>query len=216
MDLQTAFSTPRLSKYQTWAAGDSSVAWNLYALNSEVSEAFYTSLHVLEIVLRNAIDRKLTAAHGVNWMSDPNVVTDAYQQQKVSEAQRQFQGRYQPGDLLAEMTFGFWCGFFGRHYASAWGPEYRQLFSRNVKLQRKDIARRLTVARRLRNRIAHHEPIVQLDLTGRHREICELIGWMSQDALIWCNARCRFNAVHPGRPIIVGNLIEPSLLRDLS
>lgn len=213
MDRQTAFSTPRLSKYQRWAAADNDLAWQLYALNVEVSEAYYTSLHVLEIVLRNAIDRQMTAAHGINWLSDPSIVNDPYQRQKVLEAQQKFQGQYQPGDLLAEMTFGFWCGFFGKHYAPDWGNKYRGIFSRNVRLQRKDIAKRLTAARRLRNRIAHHEPIIQLDLIGRHRKICELIGWMSQDALLWCNERCRFSAVHPGVPIIVGDLVEPSLFQ---
>ena len=40
----------------------------------------------------------------------------------------------------------------------------------------------------------------------------EVTGWMSVDALAWCNARCRFKTTHPGISIIIGNLKNPQLV----
>ena len=212
MTLEAALSTERLSKYRQWANQNNDEALALYALNLALSEAFYTSLHVLEITLRNAIHDRLTALHSSGWFQNAQVITDRYQQQKVREAVAKFRGQ-QPtdGQIIAELTFGFWTALFGRSNNHLWGQQLRPLFNAGRPLQRKQISKRLDDVRRIRNRIAHHESVIQWDLEATHQEVCELIGWLSTDALTWCNANCRFRTVHPGVPIIIGNLKNPAL-----
>ena len=211
MSLEAALSRERLAKYRAWARGDEDRALALYALNVAASEAFYTSLHVLEITLRNAVHDKLTIAYGQHWFSHPDVITDRYQRQKVLDAAAKIGAEVPDGKVVAELTFGFWTALFGRANAPLWGEQLRSMFSRGVPLRRKQIARRLNDIRNLRNRIAHHEPVIQFDLQRIHSETRELIGWMSLDALDWCDARCRFRKVHPGHQIIMGNLMNPEL-----
>ncbi|EFO28606.1 conserved hypothetical protein [Roseibium sp. TrichSKD4] len=213
MTLEAAFSTERLSKYRQWANQNRDEALALYALNIALSETFYTSLHILEITLRNAIHDRLTARYGAGWFQNAQVITDHYQQKKVQEAVSKFRGK-QPtdGQIVAELTFGFWTALFGRRNNQLWGQELRPLFNAGRPLQRKQISKRLDDTRQLRNRIAHHESIIQWDLATVHQEICELVGWLSPDALNWCNANCHFRSVHPGMPIIIGNLKNPALV----
>ena len=210
MSLEDAISAERLSTYRNWTQQNEAEALALYALNVAISEAFYTSLHMLEITLRNCVHAQMTSLHGNSWFDDPSIISDRFQQQKVTAAHDKFGGNATDGQVIAELTFGFWTALFGRYNSQLWGQQLRPIFSAPVK--RRQIARRLNDARRLRNRIAHHEPIIQQDSPAIHQEIMELIGWMSVDALAWCNQRCRFNAVHPGMPMIVGNLTNPQLM----
>ncbi|MFD1696786.1 Abi family protein [Roseibium aestuarii] len=212
MTLEAALSTERLTKYRHWALQNNDDALALYALNVALSEAFYTSLHILEITLRNAIHDGLRARHGAGWFRNPAVITDRYQQQKVQEAFAKFQGQ-QPtdGQIVAELTFGFWTALFGRRNNHLWGQDLRGLFNAGKPLKRKQIASRLDDIRGIRNRIAHHEPIIQLDLEQTYLETCEITGWLSPAALAWCHTHCRFRSVHPGQPIIIGNLKNPVL-----
>lgn len=210
MALEDAISAERLATYRVWAQQIEEDALALYALNIAVSEAFYTSLHMLEITLRNSVHDRMLAVFGSGWFNDPTVITDAFQQRKVAETYGKFGGQASDGQIVAELTFGFWTALFAPKNNQLWGQILRPIFSAPV--QRKAISKRLNDIRRLRNRIAHHEPIIQQDLLQLHQEIMELTGWMSTDALAWCNQRCRFNAIHPGLPIIIGNLKNPNLV----
>ena len=211
MSLEAALSRDRLSRYRRWTRGDEVLSLELYALNVAVSEAFYTSLHILEITLCNAVHNRLTEAHGRRWFSQEDVITDRYQRQKVRDAVAKSGLESSDGKVIAELTFGFWTALFGRTNAVLWGQDLRKIFAPEVPLRRKHIARRLNDIRNLRNRIAHHEPIIQLDLRTAHAEARELIGWISAETLDWCDERCRFRQMHPGHQIIVGNLMNPDL-----
>ncbi|MFO0437906.1 MAG: hypothetical protein ACK5YD_05205, partial [Phenylobacterium sp.] len=57
------------------------------------------------------------------------------------------------------------------------------------------VHRRLNALRRLRNRIAHHEPIFHRDLETDHAEVIEAIRWMSADTADWAMLTSRFPEV---------------------
>jgi len=210
MDFLTALSSERLTKYNAWSGGVTNDALRLYALNVELSEAFYTPLHTLEIALKNGVNGVLSARYGDQWFDDASVISDAYLKKKVSEAKRRFNSPPTNGQVVAELTFGFWTGLFSPKNNHLWA-DLRPIF--NAKgVQRKKVSKALNETRkRLRNRIAHHEPIIQYDLLAEHTKVREMLGWLSVDALTWCDARCRVVAAHPTVPIIVGNLKHPSV-----
>lgn len=211
MELREALSAPRLNKYETWVEGDQDQAISLYTLNVTISEALYTPLHILEITLRNAIHDRMTSLHGEAWFANTEIIDHRFQKQKIADVLKKFGGEASDGKIVAELTFGFWTALFGKHYASLWGQDLRPIFDASKPLQRKEIAKRLNDIRTLRNRIAHHEPIVQFNLQINYEQICELIGWMSPAALSWCHHHCRFPSVHPDQPVIVGNLLNPEI-----
>lgn len=211
MTLEIALSPERLHKYDVWAGGDRATALKLYALNLAISESFYTSLHMLEITLRNAVHNRMSGRYGPFWFQNTAIIHDFKQRGAVADALQKLGGAPSAPQIIAELTFGFWTGMFDKKNHALWGQDLRPVFRAGVPLQRKTIAKRLYDIRTLRNRIAHHESIIQLDLQATHLELCELLGWLSVDALAWANSQSRFNIVHPQMPIIVGNLLNPAL-----
>ena len=70
-------------------------------------------------------------------------------------------------------------------------------------LRRKDFSKPLTPIRVLRNRIAHHEPILYWDLPKHYDAILRVTGWLSAPAATWCLTYSRFTAVYPAERIIL-------------
>lgn len=208
MQFETALSTERLSTYMHWADQNIDTAKELYGLNMALSEALYTPLHMLEITLRNAIHNKMLNVHGQRWFTNNQIIIDPYQQGNVREAYKKHGNHANDGKIVAELTFGFWTALFSPHNNHLW-QHFHPIF--NAPVKRKTISGKLNMIRRVRNRIAHHEVILQQDLLTRHQDMRELTGWLSTEALIWCDARCRFMELHPQMPIIIGNLKNPNL-----
>jgi len=70
-ELETALSRERLSTYLDAAGGDRQRAILLHAWNTAVSAAFYGPLQGLEVMLRNAMHRRLAERYGPAWYDDP-------------------------------------------------------------------------------------------------------------------------------------------------
>jgi hypothetical protein len=66
-EMEAALSLERFARYVAWASGDRERALALYTLNTQLSEALYTRLQVLELALRNRIHTVMSAAHGERW-----------------------------------------------------------------------------------------------------------------------------------------------------
>ena len=62
--LERALSPERLSTYLVAANGDHAAALRLYVWNTEISAALYGPLQALEILVRNAFHRELSAVYG--------------------------------------------------------------------------------------------------------------------------------------------------------
>jgi hypothetical protein len=94
---------------------------------------------------------------------------------------------------------------FDKDYETLWQQTLHKVGRRSdgKGLRRKDFSGPLAQIRSLRNRIAHHEPIVMWDLRKRYVSILELTGWLSPPALAWCQAHSRFEQVHPVEPIVL-------------
>jgi hypothetical protein len=68
------------------------------------------------------------------------------------------------GQMLAGLKFAFWVGLLGKHYdATIWRKAIYKAFLAHGGKPRSVVHSRLNAIRRLRNRIAHHEPIFQKD-----------------------------------------------------
>lgn len=50
--------------------------------------------------------------------------------------------------------------------------------------------------RKLRNRIAHHEPVLARDLAEDYRIILEVVGWICPDTSAWIAETSRFPSAH--------------------
>lgn len=108
-----------------------------------------------------------------------------------------------PGRVVAALTFSFWTTMLGKPYENLWQTDLHRIGRRENDrgLRRKDLSGPLTPIRILRNRIAHHEPILVWDLPKHHTAMLQITGWLSPPAAAWCRTLDRFDEVHPSERI---------------
>ena len=75
--------------------------------------------------------------------------------------------------------------------ATLWRPALRGAFPHCMDLSRRQAYKPLNDLRRLRNRIAHHEPIFERRLLDDHRRILDVTDWISPPARTWIERHSR-------------------------
>jgi hypothetical protein len=201
-ELTKALSLERFSRYLAWAEGDRIRALELYTLNTQTSEALYTPLQMLEVTLRNRAHAVLSEAFGDRWFEDHSLVTLSNQREQIEKGYddlRSERKEASPGRIVATLTFSFWTSLISPEYEVLWQKTlHRVARKENGKgLSRKELSRPLMPLRLLRNRIAHHEPILYWNLPKHHENILEVIEWLSPAAAAWCRIHSRFGLVYP-------------------
>ena len=172
------------------------------------------------MTLRNTIHNRLSDHFGrVNWWASTSLllddVTNDMLTDVVSKHQRSIaKGNVGPGKVVADTTFGVWVHLLGRGGHSAlgraidyetrlWRPALRFGFStgtptpsgRQRRPTRADVYHRAALFQRLRNRAAHHEPILNgirtpgsgtlVPLGDVWDQSVELLAWMCPDLADW-------------------------------
>ena len=205
-DIEASFSLERLGTYLTVAQGDREQALQLYTWNTTVSAAFYGPLQGLEVALRNALHRELTRLYGEAWYDNPAAGLDLGGTERLAVAKRKIKpaGRtVTPSKLVATLSFGFWVSLLGsggrldaagrraNYEMTLWRPALRRAFPQRTPLTRIQAYQPLNALRKLRNRIAHHEPIFARPLLEDHERIVEVTGWISPGARTWIDRHSR-------------------------
>lgn len=182
--LREAISPPRLATYVRAAHGNVRRALELYAWNVNAAAALYPILQVNEIALRNTISRALDSQFGGHWPYSPGFLrTLPKYERKTFEACR---GRLErglratqvsTGDVVAAQTYGFWVMLMtSRFQGRIWQQEFTASFPGAApQISRLVVHARAEEIRRLRNRIAHHEPLLQYDLVGAHQRAASMV-----------------------------------------
>ncbi|PLR31095.1 hypothetical protein CYR23_16510 [Chimaeribacter arupi] len=163
----------------------SSLPLELYAWNALTSAAFLAPLHLCEVVIRNAVADALEAQYGDRWpwspgfeRSLPDPVMGYSQRKDLFSARRNQQTT---GKVIPELKFIFWQKLFTRRNDERlWNRYLRVVFPNSdsalaVSQQRQVIYDDLERVRKLRNRIAHHEPIFSRELLADYKVIKQLI-----------------------------------------
>jgi len=183
----------------------------LYAWNAHVSSALLIALHMCEVAIRNSVSDALTVVYGPHWPWDRNFENSlpapkgsAYQPRKDL---LQARARCPTTDrVVVALTFKFWEKMFtSRHDSRIWNPHLLGLFPNLDKLQpvamhRLRIATDLESIRRLRNRIAHHEPIFMRDLALDLSTAHELIKARCQVSADWMMSEQKVAPIISAKP----------------
>ena len=200
--IEDVLSTDRFSTYLGWAGGDRNRAIELYTLNTLLSESLYTSLHMLEVALRNRIHQVMSAAYGDTWFDMPEHQANPVQADMIDKARKELAEQRKdntPARIVAALTFGFWTAMLGKEYENLWQTTLKDIARREdgKGLRRKDFTKSLGAIRTLRNRLAHHETVLHWDLRKHHSNILQMTAWLSPVAADWSRASCRFTSLYP-------------------
>lgn len=187
--IENILHTERIDAYRQDGA-DHSVTLSRYLLNMALGESLYPALQFAEIALRNAVHRELSARCGTGaWYDSPLARLTPWQQDKVTEAKEALRKRRKPvssGRIVAELTFGFWTGFFNNSHArtgiGSFLSKHAFPHAPATEQYQAKLDKRWLEIRDLRNRVFHHERILHWkDLDAQHQAILEIIAWMSPE-----------------------------------
>ena len=209
-------SLERLSKYLARTGGNVSQALELYGWNQEVGASLTVTLAEVEVCLRNRIAGALDDAYGHKWH---RVARFRNAHTEIQHELDKAEGRIRKAvpsvpDIIAASDFNLWRELCKPAYAGVFWAKRIPLAFPHMTLVGKErevlteLHRRVDLLLKLRNRIAHHEPIIgsKLEKVGakladRHRDATELLQWMSPDLACWVLARDRFSTVLSACPI---------------
>lgn len=174
-----------------------------YEENLLLSKKYYIPLSILEVSLRNAINGHFEKFYGAGWLLNEASFLQRDHLFKIQEAKRKIQLRNEhltKDKLVAELSFGFWVNLFKSSYDRQMRiANLRQIFtnlpSKSTKLiNRNELFQTINHIRNFRNRIFHHEKIVdKLEFQNIKNEIDEILGYLHEDILAFTK---RVNNVH--------------------
>lgn len=185
--IKAALSAPRVGTYEGATAGTPQLpcALALYAWNAQVSAAMLAPLHFCEVTIRNAVSDAIAAAHGPQWPWDAGFIRSLPNSPNGYNARRDLAsaraGKTTSGKVIPELKFVFWQTIFTRRFdGRLWNHHLRNVLpnadaSKTVEEIRELIYAELEQLRKLRNRIAHHEPIFQRNLADDFQKVHDLI-----------------------------------------
>ncbi len=198
------FSTKRMQRYFAAHKDNPDKAILHYRCNIELAEAFYPSIAVFEVALRNALNRELIALAGRNdWYASLFAQPGLSELHKyITQANKQIANRKEissPDKIVAELTLGFWVSLLNSKYEKLLWKDLRRAFPYMPKAerQRKNVSAPLNSFRAFRNRIFHHEPICwnMKVIRDIHREMITVMAWVNRDIPAWIESFDRFEAV---------------------
>ena len=175
----------------------------LYARNFTYSKELYVILGGLEVVLRNAFHLQLKEYFGKDdWMSNLQLFRRSHREQinlaiqKLSENKSR---NYSIPDLISELSFGFWTHLVDAPYEQIfWVPAIRHSFKNKFGAPvRQDIESRLKNILRLRNKIAHLEPIIRFEpkLMQAYQSTYDLMSWICPLTADWFDRQSSFKSI---------------------
>lgn len=204
-------SFPRSDTYVRACADDHGSAAELYGWNARVSAAMMLPAHFSEVSVRNAVDEALTAVYGERWpWSDgfrrtlPNPGgRHIYRPRQDLDANRA--RHVTTGKVVADLKFAFWQAMFtARHDDRLWRRHILHSFPNRDHVGARDLRKRvhedLEVIRRLRNRLAHHEPVFTRDLADDLRRMLELVDMRCTATGTWVREMEDVSALLAQRP----------------
>lgn len=226
--IETWLSAPRLSVYLDAAGGDRERALALYEWNTSVAAAFHHDLAHLEVGLRNAYDQALCrgARPGqVHWVFesarhfppqmhksangrryDANAKSRALIEDAVKQATPRSRGAAggdvrlpASGKVIAELSFGFWRYLSSRRQAEPlWVPYLHTAFRPGT--SRHDVDGPVGRLHDLRNRVAHHEPLLATNLVARCADVLTVASLLSDELATYIGANSTCSRLVADRP----------------
>jgi hypothetical protein len=212
-----ALSEPRMAPYLTITSSQHH-ALQLYAWNAKTASSAFEMVGHLEVLLRNAIDECLRehfreAERGIPWFFLPlaggehvskalSDVRSRLQEQERSSARHGIRQstRDSRHQIVAGMSFGFWSGMLGPKYEELWRACIHRAFPHSSG-KRSDVSAALERVRKFRNRLAHHDSMLNVDVPFEVRHILQVARYIDAEAAAWieeCTAVMSTYAKRPG------------------
>lgn len=212
--IKAALSRERFATYEQASSNKATQrsALDLYEWNAQISAAFLFPQQICEVTTRNAAATVLEQVFGPQWpwsrnfeRSLPNPL-QAYNMRADLLSTRAKGGSQRTGRVVAELAFKFWVNIFSSRFdRRLWDAHLLAAFPHlptglTISQARLHIHTELDQVRRLRNRIAHHEPIFSRNLQDDYVRLRNMIAWRCLITAAWVDSRETVTATLPTKP----------------
>lgn len=205
-EFEKIMSSKRMRRYVNACGGDTRKGMKLYRMNLHLAEEMFTIVSCYEVALRNAIDNIMVASNGNDWLRDaiqPGGIFDnpkfhnTTRMMKKAYAELVSNGKYSNSKMLSAMEFGVWKYMYSGPQYLATGRQLLKAFpnkpksSPSAQYNNQYVFNELDAVNRIRNRIAHHEPVCFLHdmdqistahLLSVYDKVMTLFSWMGIDS----------------------------------
>lgn len=210
--LPSAIGADRFATFTAASTGNDAEAMRLYAWNVEASASLWGGFHLLEVIMRNSIHGRLTQHFGRDdwWFAARLTSGDmTILERAVYDLDRTKGESWGTGHLVAELNFGFWVGLLAnRYHAELWEPAISRAFP-HFGGRRGEVHAALERLRKLRNRVAHHEPIFSRDLRLDHQQTQAILRFINPEVALFNQSHSRLPGVLAARSDTVSG-VRPS------
>ena len=210
LDLEAVLSPPRFATYVRACGGDRRRAMALYCWNTEVAAALYTPLQFAEIAVRNGAIAAIVPEFGADWHRNIGFRNTLRERigglRPRADLQHLARRHRTAGAVAAELKFAFWQHLFvSAQDARLWDRHLRAAFPGTpahlaVAQARQRVHDDVQAIRGLRNRIAHHEPIIARDIADDLARALSLIEWRRPTIATWIKSIENVTALMESRP----------------
>ena len=208
--VESLVSTGRFRAYLSAAGDDRERAVALYRWNVAVSAACFEAFHYVEVVVRNSMDREMQIHRQeeqsrIPWFLVP--VVGKHQSSFDDSIERvrrrlrdQHHSRETRDQIVAGTDFGFWTALLHSENEELWRSALHKAFPGSSG-KRKDVVAVLEALRVFRNRLAHHDSLLAVDVPFRFNQMLQVLRWVDPRAEQWLLAVERISEVLARRPL---------------
>jgi len=148
------------------------LACRLYLWDRNVEAAILRDVAIVEVALRNALSHQLEATFGPAWFVDPALTCDSRLTDARDRAIRELalnSRNPSSANMTAQLSLGFWVNLLNGPADPLWRKGLFRAFPggraeaarTGQRFQRVWVLSTLQIMRVLRNRCAHHEPLLR-------------------------------------------------------
>lgn len=202
LEIKNSLSEERFTPYLKQADNDAEYAFRLYLYNARLAKAFLFPLHILEVTIRNRMSSVFVTDYGLNWPHEQSFRSALSQEslKSLDKGISRSKSKNNTSDIVSELTFDFWSNLFRDEYdRSLWQKNMDNLLP-NSHYSRSKFQNVVRDINRLRNRIAHYEPIHKEDVSSLHTQILNTIKAASNETFKWTKHHSSVNSIMRTKP----------------
>lgn len=203
--LERNFPSERLSVYIKTANGNLAIAYELFLWNTEASAAFWELIGYVEIAIRSIVDKQLIQLEpDRDWLISDNVFPATDPIRKVIQIARERAGsstEIAHHHLVQQLPLGFFQTILSRRYLRLW-PTIASGFKGGVRGSFSELSNLMHEFRTFRNRVGHHELLVNLDLANVNQKILRVAELADPEFKTWLIQITRVEEVLARKPIL--------------
>ena len=138
-----------------------------------------------------------------HWYDDPAGELEQHARDDVARVKQRL-GRARapllPGKVVAELPFGFWRFLLARRYTATLWPVLRGGFPHLGGSNRRLLEEPVTRLHVLRNRVAHHEPLLAEPIADRYQNLLTVVAAVEPQLSAWVDGHSHVLAALSRRP----------------